>query len=266
MPDVNEALLADAEVIARSFSVVPHIHPQDHIYGFIAQHPSYPTQGEALQYYFSTGRQSAEHLKNLIREFHNAASISVLEFASGYGCVSRHLANVMPEADIVPCDIHPTAIDFLRDDLCLRPMLSAKVPEELGLDRVFDVVFALSFFSHMPKDTWGRWLRSLSAHTADNGLIIFTTHGLKSRNLMGGPTLDPDGFWFNPNSEQLDLDAAEYGTTITTFDYVYRELNSIPDIHLVKFQEGFWWGHQDVYILSRGNRDGAELKAKLERA
>ena len=62
------------------------------------------------------------------------------------------------------------------------------------------------------------------------------------------------------------MDAAEYGTTITTFDYVYRELNSIPDIHLVKFQEGFWWGHQDVYILSRGNRDGAELKAKLERA
>ncbi len=69
--------------------------------------------------------------------------------------------------------------------------------------------------------------------------------------MMKVDNLGESGFWFNPQSEQKDIDASEYGTTITSFDYVYTQINSIPDVRLIKFQEGFWWGHQDVYMLQK---------------
>jgi 2-polyprenyl-3-methyl-5-hydroxy-6-metoxy-1,4-benzoquinol methylase len=48
-------------------------------------------------------------------------------------------------------DIHQQAIQFIQEKLKTEAVLSASRPEDLDLNRAFDVVFALSFFSHMPK-------------------------------------------------------------------------------------------------------------------
>ena len=141
---------SDGQSIASSLNVVADIHRCDYIYQFIADHPNY--KDSALQYYLSTGRQSAVNLREIIRECHpNSPSVSILEFASGYGCVTRHFADVLPEATVTACDIHPAAVEFIANTIGVRSVHSAPVPERLALDGAFDVVFALSFFSHMPK-------------------------------------------------------------------------------------------------------------------
>jgi SAM-dependent methyltransferase len=127
-----------------------------------------------------------------------------LEFAAGYGRVTRHLRKVVPEAEVLACDIHPDAITFVREELSTSTVTSAKLPEEFDLGQ-FDVVFILSFFSHLPQLSWRRWLLALAAHTAADGLLIFTTHGHRSRLNLGNPTIGTDGFWFKPESEQQDL-------------------------------------------------------------
>ena len=83
----------------------------------------------------------------------------LLEFASGYGCVTRHIKK-NPDYDVVSCDIHPQAVDFLRSRIDVKAIQSMHVPEEFAPVDKFDVVFALSFFSHMPKSSFGRWLRA----------------------------------------------------------------------------------------------------------
>ncbi len=54
--------------------------------------------------------------------------------------------------------------------------LSSPVPEQLTLPSQ-DVIFAHSFFSHMPETTWARWLKALANALAPRGVLIFTTPG-----------------------------------------------------------------------------------------
>jgi hypothetical protein len=78
---------------------------------------------------------------------------------------------------VTACDIHPEAGAFLREKLGVAAVGSVEVPEKFNLGQRFDVVFALSFFSHLPHSGWRRWLLALAEHTGPDGILIFTTHG-----------------------------------------------------------------------------------------
>ncbi|MDQ4064679.1 MAG: class I SAM-dependent methyltransferase [Actinomycetota bacterium] len=242
-----------AETVAGGLGVHPAIHPEDDIFRFILSMPSITDEDDAVRHYLLSGDESAQKLSCLITDTMATTNVSLLEFASGYGCVTRHLGNHLPETEIVACDIHSAAVDFCESVLGVPAELSAHTPEELDLGRAFDVVFALSFFSHMPETTWRRWLRVLAAHTRAMGVLIFTTHGTESAKRIRNAVLDERGFWFAPASEQRDLASEEYGTTVTSFDYVYRQLVAVGALSLVQFRQAYWWGHQDLYVVRKNN-------------
>jgi SAM-dependent methyltransferase len=155
----------------------------------------------------------------------------------------------MPRIDLTCCDIHEAAVTFIRDELGAKAVLSHRVPEQLKLGTQFDAVFALSFFSHMPDATWRRWLQALADHVRPGGVVIFTTHGAVSAGHLGVTPIE--GYWFGSGSEQEDLDAADYGTAVTTREYVDRQIADIPEIAIEIFRQGYWWGHQDLYVLRK---------------
>jgi SAM-dependent methyltransferase len=237
---------------AARFAVASAIHPEDHIFNFVFNHPGFPSRDSAISYYFSDGANSAEQFVALLAQ-HSAPSAqlpSVLEFASGYGCVTRHLA-LKKSFVLRSCDIHPQANRFVERELDVGCIQSSSCPESLRLPRPFDVVFALSFFSHMPLTTWSRWLVRLIETASPGGLIIFTTHGAKSRPHFGNPEICDLGFWFKADSEQADLPFQQYGQTITMPTFVLQNIASIPGAELVEMREGYWWSHQDLYVLRR---------------
>jgi 2-polyprenyl-3-methyl-5-hydroxy-6-metoxy-1,4-benzoquinol methylase len=233
--------------LARRFGVKSAIHPDDHIFTFLLAHPGFRAEPDRATYYFEDGARSRMKLESLTKELLLNDRHSLLEFASGYGCVTRHLA--YSSADLWVCDIHPAAVSFLQRDLGVRAFLSSPFPEMLEVQRQFDVVFALSFFSHMPIQTWARWLVRLVQTTRPGGFVIFTTHGLKSRQHFARARIPPTGFWFAPVSEQHDLPTEQYGSTITTHDFVKRAIASIHGVKLIKFEEAAWWSLQNLYVL-----------------
>lgn len=236
---------------ARRHGVEPVCHPQDFIYKFVVTHPGFKEIGAAVDYYFDDGARSAQKLADLLKELQVARRpIRLLEFASGYGCVSRHLKK-NGDLSIVACDIHPQAIEFLTNKLGVRAVMSAHQPEGLSLGELFDAVFALSFFSHMPRATWGQWVRALFSQVKPGGYLIFTTHGMASRQWHQNPEMPPDGFWFTPSSEQDDLDAAEYGSTIVTPEFVRQEVRAQTGEDIFEHRYAFWWEHQDLYIVKK---------------
>jgi 2-polyprenyl-3-methyl-5-hydroxy-6-metoxy-1,4-benzoquinol methylase len=249
-----------AEAIARDFRVSPALHTNDNILWFLFGHPQFKEPRDAIQYYFDSGLTSAKRIFSIVTEhaverplFRRLLGrpMSILDFASGYGCVSRHFPAIMPQARLTACDIHPDAVNFIRKEMGIEAILSAHEPEKLLTPRGFDVVFALSFFSHMPDATWGRWLRSLCAQLVRGGILIFTTNGMKSFPCFGPEAkLDERGFYFLTQSEQTDLDPAQYGSTIVQYDYVYRQIGALG-ARLLAYEEGVWYGHQDAYILRR---------------
>jgi len=227
------------------------IDPRDWIFWFLYNLSVFPNKIDAINNYFDDGADCAGKLRALIAEQRPVAGARILEFAAGYGRVTRHLRNVVPEADVTACDIHPEAVAFLRESLGVAAAGSADSPKDFNLGQDFDVVFALSFFSHLPQSSWRRWLLALAEHTAPDGLLIFTTHGERSRVNLANPEIGADGFWFKPESEQQDLPGNTYGSAITLPAYVLRQILEVPNMRLVRFQEGYWWGHQDVYVLRR---------------
>jgi SAM-dependent methyltransferase len=240
---------------ADTYSVSPEIHDADMLLQFVLKHPAFPEPAQAIRYYFSDGAESARKLHEIITR--NTPSrpagsrYSLLEFASGYGMVTRHLGGVLETADIVSCDIHEQAVEFIRNTLHTKAQISRHIPEELHFDAPFDVVFALSFFSHMPEATFGRWLKALFRAVAPGGLLVFTTHGLASQAAFGDIVIPDNGFWFIANSEQDDLNTAEYGSAITTPDYVIGELFRMVRAPIREFKHAYWWGHQDLYVIAK---------------
>lgn len=249
-------LRGPSQTVAQALGVAADIHPADHIFWWEYDDPSRVDKLAVAQGYLVGGAQTAEAFKALIGQYRSVDTpFTMLEFASGYGRVSRHWRNVLPSAEAVACDVHAEAVDFLHG-LGLPAASSSMVPEHFGLGRQFDVIFALSFFTHMPRRTWGRWLRALANHLTPSGLFVFTTHGVPSLEQMGVRALDPDGFWFASFSEQKDLDTADYGATATSLGYVMRQMRA-GGLDLRYFREA-GMGHQDVYIATP-RRDVGEV-------
>lgn len=246
-------LVADTATaeFAERYGVCPDIHAEDFIFHFHVE----SRQSDILQaaeVYFRDGDRSARKLDELIGRFHpGGRRLALLEFASGYGCVSRHLKKMDDKYDLVSCDIHQAAIDFLEQRVGVQGLLSEPNPDDLPAGPRFDVVFALSFFSHIPNTTFYRWIQKLFDFVADGGLLVFTTHGRVGRKAVGDPVLEPEGYWFNPISEQFDLPVEDYGTMITSPYYVFRAIEQDPLAKPVFFEEAFWWGTQDTYIVQK---------------
>jgi len=240
--------MAEADIIALQaarYSVTGAVHPADHIWNFVLGHPGFGSRQAAIAYYFSDGAASARHFRDLI-----GTPRAMLEFASGYGCVTRHLARV-PGLEVTACDIHPDAIGFLRQHMGVPAIPSDACPELFAAPAAYDAVLALSFFSHMPLTTWARWLVRLTQALVPDGRLVFTTHGLASRVHFGDPELPASGFWFRPVSEQSDLPVSDYGQTITTPDFVRAVIATLPWVSLEASHEADWWGHQDTWVLRR---------------
>jgi len=238
---------------ARRVGVVPDIHKEDFIFQFLINNPSFNSKDDAVRYYFTDGESSSKKLLHLIPSFLNPlppADVSVLEFASGFGCVSRHLVK-QRGYKITACDIHSSAVSFLARTIGVEALQSEHKPESFRPSKAYDVVFALSFFSHMPDATWARWLSVLFRAVKPGGLLIFTTQGRKSARFFGDPALDKSGYWFRPDSEQKDLDTSEYGQTIVSPGYVFSKLAALPAAWPCFFEQAYWWGHQDTYVLQK---------------
>jgi hypothetical protein len=251
---LTEEMLRLNDASARGQGVDPAVHPKDFIYWFCTAHPQMPLD-HGINYYFRTGGESAAKLAGIVAElgYREVQTVKLLEFASGYGCLSRHFKKY-GQFDLTSCDIHPEAIEFLRKDIGVKAVPSAHVPEQFSPPENYDIVFALSFFSHMPKTTFGRWLRALYTALKVPGYLVFTTHGVKSGSDGGWCTpsdIPADGFWFSAHSEQKDLDTAEYGVTLSTPDYVIGEIYRQTGAPIVSYKSGEWWGHQDLWVVRR---------------
>ena len=248
--ELPDHLSAEAQDCARAFGIAGEIHPQDFIFQFVLKGAE--SEADAARDYYEGGGVAADWLKRTIATFRSVDEpFKLLEFAAGYGRVSRHVVKAIPQAQIVASDIHPAAVGFLRQ-IGIDAHQSSATPQTFSIDQRFDVIFALSFFTHMPKSTWAGWLQALLRHLEPGGCLVFTTHGVPGMKVMGDAhqrtlAFDEDGFWFAPMSEQEDIDTAEYGSTGTSFRYVHKVVEECG-ASLFSFQER-GAGYQDVYVV-----------------
>ena len=102
--------------------------------------------------YFRSELSAARLLLEVLHwRFGALDDLRILDFASGYGRVTRFLAARLPPASLWVGEIDPDAVEFQRVRFGVGGQVSAQRAADLAIDGRFDAVLASSLFSHLPK-------------------------------------------------------------------------------------------------------------------
>lgn len=242
-----EAFLAD-QVPADLTPVETAIHAGDEMFAYLSA-LRHGARERALVDYFRSGWMAAVTLAPLCAVA-SAAPIRVLDFASGWGRVTRFLKPLLPSAEIWVSDISRGGVAFQRQVLGLEGFISASKPEELEAPGTFDLIVVSSLFTHLPRSTFGRWLARLWSLLADGGRLVVSTHDLSA--MPPEETPDDDGFFFLERSEIDTLAKSDYGETWVSEGFmgaVFAGLDPVP-ASWVRLPKGLWHFH-DLYVAGK---------------
>ena len=260
---ISDGMRATCEEMGRKYKVAPDIHEQDLLLKYILA----KSGPKALESYFHGGHQNAAQVGNLVnRLFPNGGSIKILEFASGYGRVTRHLRTQLPEHQLAASDIHPAACRFVLEKIGVETYCSHTNPESLEVGGDYDLIVVLSLFSHLPPRTFGRWLAALYGKLRVGGYLMVTANGPASmeRFPIHAKGYSPRrGFGYRGLSDQGDLDPRDYGTMVVSLPYFAQTVaDAIPTARIVSFASGAWFASQDEWVIRRGTVDPTAARRK----
>ncbi|MCG6966804.1 MAG: class I SAM-dependent methyltransferase [Chromatiaceae bacterium] len=226
------------------------IHPNDEIFRFFYHHPS---SVNPVRDYLADGWRTLCELMVLLERVDRPLlkTASLLEFASGYGRFTRHLARFMDAQALYAADVMPGSAEFVRERFGVQGFYSSTDPKSLNLPRAFDTVFVLSLFTHLPAATWRSWLERLFAALQPGGALIFSTHGTGFA-VRHGIKLNERGYHFIRSSESSTLGAGEYGTTFTSERFVRDAVAALPGARIEQYSADYFWSGQDAWVVSNG--------------
>ena len=198
--------------------------------------------------YFKTGTTIAEaHAQILRRHFGATTPITLLDFASGYGRVTRFFGCLLDSGAIWVADLQRDAVDFQVQTLGVHGFYSTELPSQLDGTRRFDAVFATSLFTHLPAASFQAWLAHLVRSTKPGGLLVFST---LDRALAGPPNANEGEVLFQYQSESSVLAPESYGTTWVTERFVRELLDELSSSSVVARIERGLCNQQDLWIVA----------------
>lgn len=232
-----------------SMGVDALISPDDDIFRYFAGHPD---SRNPPRDYLADGWRTLCELQQVLDRFGKSIyrCSRFLEFAAGHGRLTRHLAKVMLPGALTVSDVVPGSVAFLRQRFGVRGFDSSTRPGDLRFPEDYEVVFALSLFSHLPESSWQAWLGRLFEAVAPAGALIFTTHGERAAR-ASGVDWGARGFAFFASSESRALESVEYGTTFTSPRFVEQAIaQAAPGAKVTHLPSAFW-NFQDAWVLLR---------------
>ena len=247
----TEASVADyvRSLVRTGAALDTRIHPGDEMYGYELGQPR-RSPATAAVFYFHTGHTISQMVERIVRwRFGGFEGVGrFFDFASGFGRFSRFLVGQLPPDRISVAEIEPAAVRFQEAVFGVSGTISTREPESFRQEGTFDVVFACSFFSHLPSGRFESWLARLRRLLAPGGILIFSTHGMDL--LPPGEADRAAGILFRTTSETERLDGTEYGTSYVTPEYVRSVASRVTGRNddLLAFPFGLC-GFQDVYVL-----------------
>ncbi len=206
----------------------------------------------ALCQYFQSGESIARCLGQILRwRFGELDRIhGLLDFASGYGRVTRFLVREMPPERLWVADVYAGGVRFQAERFGVHALVLSIRPEDFVRAERFDAILVTSLFTHLPEERFVAWLRVLLGLLNPGGLLAFSAHSPEV--LPPGAEMPASGILFEPTSESGSLDTSDYGSTWVTEGFVRSALErAMPpgaravSLHLV---ERALCNFQDLYL------------------
>ena len=136
----------------------------------IFEHRYHPEK--AVYSHFKISARTASRLKKICDQ-EGFSPQKILDFGSGYGRVSRFLPSYFPTTEILISEVKEQALDFQKRHFGFTGSHHGQDSESLNAAGI-DLIFALSVFTHLPKEAFKDWLQKLINILNPGGALIFT--------------------------------------------------------------------------------------------
>lgn len=203
--------------------------------------------------FLRTGRKCAEDVESALKRIGRQLDSfqKILDFGCGCGRTLRWFADYFQQCDFYGADFDKEAISWCRKNIHFakfavnKPLPPLKYPSGM-----FDLIYALSVFTHLDEDYQFNWLSEVKRITKPKGILLITFQGEYCwKNLYKEDIgrVKKRGFIFIPAPQWAGLFPSWYQAAYHTKRYVldnyskyFRVLDYIP--------KGLN-NHQDVVIL-----------------
>ncbi len=112
---------------------------------------------------------------------------NILEWGCGVARILRHVPKLVDKGtQIYGIDINEKMIKWDAENISdVQFSKSDYYPPTDFVDAKFDLIFAISVFTHIESDLQEKWFQEIMRITRQNGIFLFTTHGKKhEQNLL----------------------------------------------------------------------------------
>ncbi len=206
--------------------------------------------------YLKTGELLLSSLETVLEAsgFDLMKAESILEFASGYGRITRFLCQVVDTDRVTVSDISKEAVQFSIKEFDVEGFCSTYKAKELVHNKRYDLIFVCSLFSHLAYECWAEWFDKLYSLLSDKGCIVFSVHGdclIRDPDSMVFEK-PADGFFYRKiNETDGRLPTNYYGATFVSFDFVKNILCGNGLSEKFDFYQKGLAGYQDVYVVRK---------------
>lgn len=202
--------------------------------------------------YFRSGLSIADAMTQILRwRFGDPGRIErLLDFASGYGRVTRFLLRHVPAERFWVSDVYGDAVRFQEERFGVHGMVSTIRPEDFDCAERFDAILVTSLFTHLPEERFVGWLRRLLGLLRPGGLLVFSVHDEAIRD--PAVPMPENGLLFQERSESNSLDTSDYGSTWVNEGFVRSSLARATEepVSLWRVPLGLC-NFQDLYVAVR---------------
>jgi SAM-dependent methyltransferase len=132
-----------------------------------------------ISWFLTAGSRAADSVRAVLRgsgiEVDHLDAI--LDFGCGCGRVLRHWHS-LKSTRVFGTDYNPRLVEWCRLNLSFADVRENRLEPPLRYDDMaFDLVYALSVFTHLTRDLQDAWMRELFRIVKPGGHLLITTHG-----------------------------------------------------------------------------------------
>lgn len=244
--------------------------PEDYPFGYVGRegfidliHPNdNMMSADRADLYFWMGKTALDCIKAVApdREFRR-----ILDFPSGYGRVLRFLRAAYNDAEIVACEIDPSAVEFCSNNFNALPVVSLEEIDKVQLSGKFDLIWVGSLFTHLDEKSASDLFLIFRSVLSENGLLVFSIAGKTVRDHaangeLGGVSpdvmkamlaeFDRRGFAFGSYNPGIS-EQSNYGRAFISEDWLEDKRIQLGGLEGVAYIDRGYSRRQDVIVWRR---------------
>lgn len=222
------------------------------------------------QYYLEVGYSAVDCILRGLCAARTTHVGRILDLPCGHGRVLRHLAAMFPHAQIDACDLDEDGVAFCAQTFGANGIISNPDLTKAVLPGNYDLIWAGSLFTHVPRATTQQWLTYLATLLSPSGVVIATTHGRwcehiydrvqyisadKWQQIVADFHASGYGYASYARAESHDFIEHDYGISLASPHATIKDIETIPSIRIYSYMERAWADHQDVVVFGRPGFD-----------